>query len=684
MEDWKDTEEDEACLRDFTPTEGKSAVKTIIVPRSRILWAFHDLVVFLKWMPSGFSDIYQKKPWHPKAAPAETPHVSEISGCDGPCLPDCRERHLEQVRDLKDAEYQVVAQVAATGHRLAGGITRLSAPVDTESWPTDRKKYRDYLDAQSLLFEGHPELMSISAIEDFMMVAARYLQCSLDQEGVPDFRYRPTVSALRLKFDQKAVLVDDNGCTIANILTAMAAYRDLQDNTPSKKAVRNPRELDDLNDLNGLNGLNEMDEPGETGDFDLLEGFGEPGKSMDDPLMDDPLMDDGATDFQAVPSSNTPSADNDAPDVKPWKKHKAPQPTAVEPDPQSSEPSEPCWLYPVSQTALPLDELNKKWIEAGELAIKQPFKVSGPLFFKADKPEQIMAGLRKWRADLDADFPHFGEVTRYFYGQLLIAAEGGSVPHFAPVLLLGDPGIGKTTYMRHLALHLNIPFATQSLANVSGGFVLTGSDPTWKSSKAGWLAKTFMELHTLNPIFMLDEIDKASTSVGGAADHNNNVQEVLLSLLESETSERFVDEYLSHLEMNLSHVSFIGTANNLSTLSDPLLSRFQIMEVRVPSRIERQKIIQSVYERMVERMELKDRFSPLITGDMLDAMLNNTGGNGNLRDLHGTLRTAIGNALIRVRESSAASSATALTDLPITLCVLDMPDRRSTHSIGFL
>ena len=345
---------------------------------------------------------------------------------------------------------------------------------------------------------------------------------------------------------------------------------------------------------------------------------------------------------------------------------------------------DPSSLYLLEKLHEPFsDTVSARWIESVNSVLRSGFHVALPKEWKLSKegkrevpPSDLQKSIQAWKTLLEKDFPHFHEVTRFLYGQLLIAAENEyPIPKFPPILLLGEPGIGKTTYVRHMAWHLGIPFAMQSLASVSGGFVLSGTDTTWKAAKPGWIARTFLDTRVANPILLLDEIDKSSSSAGRANYSYSNVQETLLSLLEPETSSRFVDEYLAYLRMDLSLVSFVATANDLSGLSKPLLSRFQVVHIPSPSKEDRQKIVQNIYRTLVKNMGVEHRLSSSIPEAVLDRLTSRTAGEGNLRDVRGLLRGAIGNAMIRAQETGEER---------ISLLCEDVAPPRTSHSMGFL
>lgn len=568
----------------------------------------------------------------PTSAPLEKVFQNDPEQID-PATPEAPDPErandcLSLVLRLEKAEYQAVERATAVGRRLAEGIKNLRAAVNLTEWMDIQAAYRDYLDAQTILLEkSRSPQIPIENIRDFMIIIIRYLKSTHAHKGTPDLRYREVVADLLLKFEHCLWNNEDDTKTSLcdDIFTSIGIYRRLVDELAPKSCRVE---------------VDETEQKTDRVPEDIPIDDQEPGDFWDDPEL----------------------IDTDEPDLDLSR------------------------LHLVQQKRKPIDDLSETWVDAGDLSVKEGFQiVTSPFFTNADGPEFILDGLRQCKAALDTDFPHFKAVTEYFYGQLLMAAESAqTIQRFAPVLLLGEPGIGKTTYVRQLAELLEIPFAMLSLANISGGFVLTGADSTWRGSKPGWLARTFLELQVANPIFMLDEIDKASSS-DGRANVNNNVQETLLSLLEPQTSSRFVDEYLAHLEIDLSYASFIATANDVTNLSDPLLSRFQLMEVPSPSLADRQKMVQRIYENQLKEAGLEHRFAPTLTQDMLDVLVNTTSGKGNLRDLHGTLRSTMGNAMIRARESSAGSSAYS-PDAPVTLRPMDMKDHRSRsgYSVGFL
>ena len=527
-----------------------------------------------------------------------------------------------------------VRQVTATGQRLAYKIGSIYSFVNRAEWPRERAEYQDYLDAQIMLFERYSDMISIQDVQNFIVVAGRYLW-GTEQTGHPDLRYQDAVLRLTAPFEP----------FIDNISSALFIYQERLRKVPSADIPRPAPDLEPPCLDDQIRGLE-----------DMLEALEE--NPLEDPLVEDQvnalLMKDKV-------------------------------PPALDSAPCPGVPS------PVRRLHEDHPELSDRWVSLGNAALRHgAFRCASPDFLMADADD-----VHQWRSGMDLDFPHFREVTQYLYGQLLIHAENRVAPGmaapgmgqpltFPPLLLLGEAGIGKTTYLRRVARDLHLPFAMQSMAGVSGGFVLTGGDSGWKTSKPGWIFLTFLELHAINPILMLDEVDK--TSSGG--ENHQNVQEVLLTLLERDTATRFVDEYLSYLQVDLSRVSFVATANDRSGISAPLLSRFQVMEVPSPSHVQRRGIVRNIYRDMVASMGLSHVMDPLISDVTLDAVLNGTAGEGNLRDLRGVLRVALGNAMIRASHFSGTSRPIMHSPAGVqppcrVLIPEDVAASRSPRNMGF-
>jgi MoxR-like ATPase len=190
---------------------------------------------------------------------------------------------------------------------------------------------------------------------------------------------------------------------------------------------------------------------------------------------------------------------------------------------------------------------------------------------------------------LNARFPWMEKITERICNHLLFCGRFQTPIHIPPTLLVGQHGIGKTSYMNRLAELLRIRVHFVDVSTISAGWVLTGSDSTWREAKQGAILETLLDfakpmedvLFLGNPIIVLDEIDKESGS------HRYSLNSSLLPLLEKATAQRFSDEFLRGMTWDISYVSFFATANDLHGISDPLLSRFQVMEVTPPT--DRQK-----------------------------------------------------------------------------------------------
>ncbi|WP_432746536.1 AAA family ATPase [Methylobacter sp. G7] len=118
-----------------------------------------------------------------------------------------------------------------------------------------------------------------------------------------------------------------------------------------------------------------------------------------------------------------------------------------------------------------------------------------------------------------------------------------------------------------------------------------------------------------NPIVILDEIDKASSS------SKYDPLGPLYSLLEQRTAEKFVDEALD-MPSNGSHILYVATANSLATISKPILSRFIVLKIDAMSAAQHGTVTQSIYSRLLAQHGATALFPSKVSKDVIDALRN--------------------------------------------------------------
>lgn len=135
----------------------------------------------------------------------------------------------------------------------------------------------------------------------------------------------------------------------------------------------------------------------------------------------------------------------------------------------------------------------------------------------------------------------------------------------------GPPGLGKTSFAKSLAKALNRDFIFISLAGVSDEAEIRGHRRTYTGSKPGRIISAFKNIDSMNPIILLDEIDKIANLNGV-----NALESSLLELLDPQQNSQFIDRYLE-IPIDLSKATFICTSNSIKTISKPLLDRLQLI-----------------------------------------------------------------------------------------------------------
>lgn len=194
-----------------------------------------------------------------------------------------------------------------------------------------------------------------------------------------------------------------------------------------------------------------------------------------------------------------------------------------------------------------------------------------------------------------------------------------------PTILVGGTGTGKSSLARGIGKQLGLPTTFFNAAGVSDG-MFGGVSANWSSAGCSIPLQCVNASKMANPLVVLDEIDKA-----GTGRHNGNLVDTLLAFLDRGNARRYRDPALE-VEVDLSWVSYILTANSIAAIPLPLRDRCRVIQIPDPEFHHVGDLVKHIVEDIAQERGLDKRWYPPLADDEMDIVREAWGG-GSLRKL---------------------------------------------------
>ena len=277
---------------------------------------------------------------------------------------------------------------------------------------------------------------------------------------------------------------------------------------------------------------------------------------------------------------------------------------------------------------------------------------------------------------LDAHHSGMDDIKERIIEFLAVGAFKGEISG-SIVLLVGPPGVGKTSIGKSIAEALGRKFYRLSVGGMRDEAEIKGHRRTYIGAQPGKLVQALKEAQVMNPVIMLDEIDKMGAS------HQGDPASALLETLDPEQNSAFLDHYLD-LRLDLSKVLFICTANTLDSIPSALLDRMEV--IRLAGYIAEEKLAiaeEHLWPKLLKKTGIaKKRLS--ITKTALKALIEGYAREAGVRQLEKQLGKIIRKSAVKLLDDSSAKIKVGHKDLEDLLGVPLFRKERVLSGVGVI
>ena len=222
--------------------------------------------------------------------------------------------------------------------------------------------------------------------------------------------------------------------------------------------------------------------------------------------------------------------------------------------------------------------------------------------------------------------------------------------------MVGPPGVGKTSIGKSIAESLGRPFYRFSVGGMRDEAEIKGHRRTYIGALPGKLVQALKDVEVMNPVIMLDEIDKMGSSFQG------DPASALLETLDPEQNVEFLDHYLD-LRLDLSKVLFVCTANTLDSIPGPLLDRMEV--IRLSGYITEEKLAiakRHLWPKQLDKAGVSTK-QLSISDSALRALIEGYAREAGVRQLEKQLGKLVRKAVVKLLDDPASKVKIAAKDL---------------------